>query len=45
VVRTSSATAFQKGPCKDVKDGKDVTVHGELKDKTTVQAISVELKK
>src|SRR4051812_47226095 len=45
VVRTSSATAFQKGPCKDLKDGKDVTVHGELKDKTTVQAISVELKK
>lgn len=44
-VQTSSATVFSKGPCKDLRDGKDVAVTGVLVDSTTVNALSVELKK
>ena len=43
-VRTTSATAFERGPCKDLKDDKDVTVFGEVKDRT-VTALRLEFKK
>ena len=43
-VRTTSATAFERGPCKDLRDGKDVTVFGEVKEKS-VTALRLEFKK
>jgi hypothetical protein len=45
VVQTTSLTAFAKGPCKDVKDGKNVDVTGVLLDSRTVNASRVELNK
>ena len=43
-VRTTAATAYERGPCKDLKDDKDVIVFGEVKDKT-VTALRLEFKK
>ena len=43
-VRTTSATTFERGPCRDLKDGKDLTVFGEVKDKN-VTALRIEFKK
>jgi len=45
VVRTTSATEFAKGPCKDLRDGKEVAVKGVLADSKTVNASRVEVKK
>ena len=45
LVRTTSATVFAKGPCKDLKDGKNVDVSGVLLDSKTVNATRVELNK
>ena len=45
VVQTTSLTTFAKGPCKDVKDGKNVDVTGVLLDSRTVNASRVELNK
>ena len=45
VVQTSSATEFAKGPCKDLRDGKNVAVTGVLVDSQTVNASRVEMKK
>ena len=44
VVRTTSATEFQRGPCRDLKNDKELTVFGEVKDKT-VTALRIEFKK
>jgi hypothetical protein len=42
LVKTTSNTTFSRGPCKDLKDGKDVAVHGELQDATTILALTIE---
>jgi hypothetical protein len=44
VVRTTSTTAFERGPCRDLRDDKEVTVFGEVKDKT-VNALRIEFRK
>ena len=45
VVRSTSATEFQRGPCKDLRDGREVTVFGEKKEQNTVNALKIEIKK
>ena len=45
VVQTTSATEFAKGPCKDIREGKNVAVTGVLIDSQTVNASRVELKR
>ena len=46
-VRTSAATEFRRGPCKDVNEKKEITVTGVLQDPTrkVVDASVVEVKK
>jgi hypothetical protein len=41
-VQTSSATAISRGPCKDLTNGSDVTVHGELQTGNVVKATRIE---
>ena len=44
-VRTSSTTEFAKGPCKDLKNGKAITLRGELVQPGVVNAIRIEFNK
>jgi hypothetical protein len=41
VVRTSASTAFAAGPCKDVKNGTQITVHGTMQANGSVDASNV----
>jgi len=43
LVKTSAATVFDKGPCRDVKNGREIRVVGVLADPKTVTANRVEL--
>lgn len=43
-VRATPATEYRKGPCKDVRNGKDVRVIGTLSSATTIDATSIEVK-
>jgi len=44
-VTTTSATEFSRGPCKDLKDGKDVNLWGEIQADGSVRATRIEFKK
>ena len=44
-VRTTSDTEFMKGPCKDLKDGKEIEMRGELQNDGSVVATRIEFKK
>jgi hypothetical protein len=41
-VRTNSATELVGGSCRDLRDGKDVTVHGQQQDNRNVLALRIE---
>jgi hypothetical protein len=41
VVRTSASTAFAAGPCKDVKNGTQIAVHGVVQADGSVNASNV----
>jgi hypothetical protein len=45
LVRTTAATNFSKGPCKDVRNGKEVELKGDVQPDGSVTATSVEVKK
>lgn len=45
LVRTSNATTFTKGSCKDMEDDQTVKVHGELLDAKTIRALTIEFSK
>ena len=44
-VFTTSATEFSKGPCKDLRDGKDINLWGEIQANGSVRATRIEFKK
>jgi hypothetical protein len=45
LVKVTSSTVFAKGPCKDLKNDQQVTVHGQLIDAHTVTALTIEFNK
>jgi Domain of unknown function (DUF5666) len=44
IVRTNSATEFTRSACRDLRDGKNVTVEGQQDDRT-VLATKIEVKR
>ena len=44
-VRTTDATVYVGGSCKDVKEDKQITVHGEAESKRSIVATRIEFKK
>ncbi len=44
-VITTSATTFEKGPCKDLRNGKEITMSGEIQTNGSVRATRIEFKK
>ena len=45
LVRTTGATTFSKGSCRDLKDGKEVALRGDVQSDRSVTATSIEVKK
>lgn len=45
LVRTTAATKYSKGTCKDLKDDKEVALQGEVQADRSVTATSIEVKK
>ena len=44
-VTTTSATTFERGPCKDMKDGKEIMMTGEIQPGGSLRATRIEFKK
>jgi len=44
-VRTTSATEISRGPCKDLKDGREVKLTGQLEGTNRVLATRIEIGK
>ena len=44
IVRTTSATTFSRGPCRDLKDGKNIAMRGTLQGDGSLIATRIEFK-